>query len=305
MSYGRNAKAVKDVNSMSDFRIFTDATADLTDKLKKGLPEIITIPMHLTVGGEDYTYGSIDGIHPTEVYQMQRDGKFATTSQITPVMYFEHFEPYLKEGIDIIYFCFSSGMSGTYQSAMIASMELKEKYPERKIICVDTLGAACGEGFLVREAAKMQAKGLTIEELEEWSIRNRSKVCHWFTVDTFTHLKHGGRVSAATAAMGTMLSIKPLLHVDENGKLEAIEKIRGRKKALSALLARLEEGWLPELGETVIISHADDKESAELLKDKIKEKFSNAEVLISDLGPIIGAHTGPNAITLFYWGSNR
>ena len=158
---------------------------------------------------------------------------------------------------------------------------------------------------MVREAAKMQENGLTILQLEAWVLEHREKVCHWFTVDTFTHLKHGGRVSAATAAMGTVLSIKPLLHVDHQGKLEAVEKPRGRKKALMALVARMEKGWLPELGKTVMISHADDNDSALALRAAIQEKFPNAEILISDLGPIIGAHTGPNALTLFYWGSNR
>lgn len=290
---------------MDNYKIFTDATADLTNELKEGLPEIITIPMYVTVGNEEYTYGDASGITPTEFYQMQRNGKFARTSQITPSTYIEHFEPYLQKGIDIFYLCFSSAMSATYVSAQMAAIELEEEYPERKIICIDTLGAAGGEGFLVREAAKMQATGLTLSQLEAWVMEHREKVCHWFTVDTFTHLKHGGRVSAATAAMGTVLSIKPLLHVDYQGKLEAIEKPRGRKKALMALVSRMKKGWLPELGKTVMISHADDKESALALKELIQESFPSAEILISDLGPIIGAHTGPNALTLFYWGSNR
>lgn len=290
---------------MAAYKIFTDATADLTEKLKEGLPEIITIPMHVTVDNKEYTYGDVEGITPTEFYQIQRNGKFAATSQITPTTYVEYFDAYLHKGIDIFYLCFSSAMSGTYMSAQMAAIELQEEYPERKIICIDTLAAAGGEGFLVREAAKMQAKGLTIEQLEKWIEEHREKVCHWFTVDTFTHLKHGGRVSAATAAMGTMLSIKPLLHVDNQGRLEGIEKPRGRKKALTALVNRMEQGWLPELGETVIISHADDYESALILKERIQEKFPTANVLISDFGPIIGAHTGPNALALFYWGTNR
>ena len=213
---------------MGKYQIFTDATADLSPESLKGLPSVEIIPMQIEIGGAEYTFGTPDGITPQEFYGLQRKGSFATTSQINPTVYFQYFEPCLRQGVDVLYLCFSSGLSGTYQSAMLAAEELQQEYPERKIICVDTLGASAGEGFLVREAAKMQGNGLTIEELAEWVTKRRLQVCHWFTVDTFTHLKHGGRVSAAAAAMGTALQIKPLLHVDDNGKLQVMEKSRGR-----------------------------------------------------------------------------
>ena len=290
---------------MAEFQIFTDATADLSPTLLAGLPSVEIIPMQVEIGGTEYTYGSPDGITATEFYRLQRAGNFATTSQINPTVYFQYFEPCLRQGVDVLYLCFSSGLSGTYQSAMLAAEELQQEYPERKIICVDTLGASAGEGFLVREAAKMQGNGLTIEELAEWVTKRRLQVCHWFTVDTFTHLKHGGRVSAAAAAMGTALQIKPLLHVDDNGKLQVMEKSRGRKKATAAQLARMERGWMPELGKSVLIAHSDDPEAAKMLQGRIMERFPDAEIQITYIGPVIGAHTGPGTVALFYWGNNR
>lgn len=290
---------------MAEYRIFTDATADLSPELKEGLPPIEVIPMQVEIGGKEYTYGSPEGITAQEFYRLQREGNFASTSQINPTVYFQHFEPWLRQGTDILYLCFSSGLSGTYQSAELAVKELKAEYPERKIICIDTLGASVGEGFLVREAARMQANDLTIEELADWIVLRRLMVCHWFTVDTFTHLKHGGRVSATAAVMGAALQIKPLLHVDEQGKLQAVEKPRGRNRAIAALAARMEQGWIPGMGKSVLIGHADDLAAADLLKKQIIEKFPDADIHIADIGPVIGAHAGPGTLALFYWGSNR
>lgn len=290
---------------MGNYQIFTDATADLSTALLEGLPSVEIIPMQVEIGGTEYTYGSPEGITAKEFYQLQRAGNFATTSQINPTVYFQSFEPRLRDGTDILYLCFSSGLSGTYQSAQLAIEELRAEYPERKIVCIDTLGAAAGEGFLVREAAKMQAEGLTIDELADWVELHKLKVCLWFTVDTFTHLKHGGRVSATTAAMGTALQIKPLLHVDEQGKLQAVEKPRGRKKAIATLVSRMEQGWTPALGKSVLIGHADNFDAADYLKEQILIQFPDADIHIADIGPIIGAHAGPGTLALFYWGNNR
>lgn len=290
---------------MTSYRIFTDATADLSPELVAGLPPIEIIPMQVEIGGKEYTYGTPDGITASAFYCLQREGNFASTTQINPAVYFQHFEPWLRQGVDILYLCFSSGLSGTYQSAQMAVDELRMEYPERKILCVDTLGASAGEGFLVREAARKQAEGLSLTELLTWIAARRMKVCHWFTVDTFAHLKHGGRVSSTAAFMGTALQIKPLLHVDAQGKLQPMEKPRGRKNAVAAQIARMEQGWMPELEKTVIIAHADDPDGASMLKEEIEERFPTAEVLITHIGPIIGAHAGPGTLALFYWGSNR
>ena len=290
---------------IGNYQIFTDATADLSLELMAGLPAIEIIPMQVEIGGTEYTCGSPGGITAEEFYLLQKTGHFAATSQINPTVYFQCFEPWLRNGTDILYLCFSSGLSGTYQSAILTVEELKQEYPERKILCIDTLGASVGEGFLVREAARMQSEGLTIEELADWVMNYRLNICHWFTVDTFTHLRHGGRVSSAAAVMGTALQIKPLLHVDHLGKLQAVEKPRGRKKALASLLTRMEQGWMPELGKSVLIAHGDDLDGALILKELILGRFPDADILIGEVGPIIGAHTGPGTLTLFYWGNNR
>ena len=209
------------------------------------------------------------------------------------------------QGMDVLYLGFSSGMSGCMQSAGITAEELKEKYPERKIICIDTLCASVGEGFLVLEAAARQAEGMEIEELAQWVRDNRLKVCHWFTVDTFDHLKHGGRVGAASAAMGTMLSIKPMLHVDKEGKLAVMEKPRGQRKAMDAQIKRMDAGWQSGLGRRVIIGHGDDLDKAKLLQEEVIRKFPNAQIQLAYIGPVIGAHTGPGMLALIYWGDNR
>lgn len=202
------------------YRIFTDATADFSMKMMNELPGFSVFPMDITLGGIPYTYGPGGNISVSEFYAKQRSGKFASTSQINPVTYLQGFREYLQQGMDILYLCFSSGLSGTYQAACMCAEELRDEFPERKIYCIDTLCASVGEGFFVREALRKQAEGMKIEELVHWVIEYRLKVCHWFTVDTFEHLRHGGRVSAATASIGTVLNIKPLLHVSNSGHLE-------------------------------------------------------------------------------------
>lgn len=196
-------------------------------------------------------------------------------------------------------------MSGTFQSAQVCAEELREEYPDRQIVCLDTRCASAGEGFLVCEAAQRQAGGYTIEELSEWVIQHRLEVCHWFTVDVFDHLRRGGRVSAGTAVLGTALQIKPLLHVNQNGELAVVEKPRGRKQAIKAQLAKMEQGWLPEMGRTVVVGHGACPDGAQALQEAVQERFPEAKVLTADIGPIIGAHTGPGMLALIYWGNTR
>lgn len=201
------------------------------------------------------------------------------------MVYRECFEKTLKAGEDILYLCFSSGLSSTLQSANLCAQELREEYPERKLIVVDTLCAAVGEAMLVREAARRQQEGLTIEELAAWVEENRLKICHWFTVDSFDHLKHGGRVSAAAAAVGTMLQIKPLLHVDEEGKLRVAEKPRGRKQAIRTQVAHMKEGWTPEMGKLVVIGHGDCPDDVEQLRQAVLKEFPDADIRVAYIGP--------------------
>jgi len=287
------------------YQIITDATADLNEELLTGLPEVKIIPMNVQVNGIEYLFGPGGNIECDEFYAFLRSGQFASTSQINPATYREHFEAILKENKDVLYLCFSSGLSKTIQSAEMAIEELKEEYPDRTILCLDTLCAAVGEGLFVMEAARKQAQGMDIHSLYIWLESHRLNLCHWVTVDTFDHLKHGGRVSATSAAMGTLLGIKPLIHVDENGKLVAMGKPRGKKKALEALLSNMEKGWLPEISKQVIIGHGDSMEVAKELRDIVAARFPEAEIYIAPIGPVIGAHAGPGVLAFFFWGNNH
>lgn len=289
---------------MTAYQIFTDATADFEMQLmsQRG---IRVIPMGVEIGGQEYTYGPGGDITAEQFYALQKSGNYAATSQINPSVYLRYFEPVLRAGEDVLYLCFSSGMSGTFQSAQLCAAELQQQYPDRQILCVDTLSASVGEGFLVYEAARRQAEGYSLQELARWVEEHRLKVCHWFTVDVFDHLRHGGRVSAAAAVLGTALQIKPMLHVDAEGRLAVMEKPRGRKQAISAQLARMEQGWTPELGNMVVIGHGACPQDAELLKQAVCRRFPRADVVVAEIGPVIGAHTGPGMLALIYWGNTR
>lgn len=290
---------------MSAYQIFTDATADMNFSLPAELPAVGFIPMKLEIGGKEYTYGPSGTISAGEFYALQRAGNFGTTSQINPTVYSDCFEPCLQQGKDILYLCFTSGMSGTFQAAQLCAGELQEKYPNQKIICVDTLCASIGEGLLVQEAARKQGEGCSMEEVGQWVMEHRLQVCHWFTVDIFDHLRHGGRVSAASAFVGTALQIKPLLHVDEQGRLAVMEKPRGRKRAIAAQIARMEQGWQPEISSSIVIGHGDDPAAAAELKEAVEKRFPQAKIDVAEIGPIIGSHTGPGMLALVYWGKNR
>lgn len=287
------------------YQIFTDATADMSDTMTFGWPAVEIIPMEVTVGNDTYTYGEGGTLTIDSFYAKLRAGQFASTSQINPAIYREYFEPYLKRGIDVVYLCFSSGLSDTIHAALMCVRELQEEYPERQIICLDTLCASVGEGLLVREALRKQAEGYSFDALCIWIMTNRLNMCHWFTVDTFTHLRHGGRVSASSATMGTMLQIKPLLHVDNEGTLKVMEKPRGSIHAMQSQISKMQAGWMPELGKTVVIGHGDSPDSARILKELVVSHFPDADIHIANIGPIIGAHSGPGTLVLSYWGSNR
>ena len=287
------------------YKLFSDVTADVSEELMRGMPEVELVPMQVELGGENYTYGPGGDLTVEHFYAEQRAGKFASTSQINPMVYRECFEKTLKAGEDILYLCFSSGLSSTLQSANLCAQELREEYPERKLIVVDTLCAAVGEAMLVREAARKQQEGLSIEELAAWVEENRLKICHWFTVDSFDHLRHGGRVSAAAAAVGTMLQIKPLLHVDEEGKLRVAEKPRGRKQAIRTQVAHMKEGWMPEMGNLVVIGHGDCPDDVEQLRQAVLKEFPDADIRVAYIGPVIGAHTGPGMLALIFHGKKR
>lgn len=198
---------------------------------------------------------------------------------------------------------FSSGLSTTCQSARLSAQELSEKYPERKVYAVDTLCASLGQGLLVWHAVQEKNKGKSIEAVREWVEENKLRLCHWFTVDDLHFLKRGGRISAATAVVGSMLSIKPVLHVDDEGHLINVGKARGRGASLTALVDKMEETAIDV--DTVFISHGDCLADAEKVKDMVEERFGTREIVINHVGPVIGAHSGPGTLALFFLGTQR
>lgn len=290
---------------MSEFIIVTDSCADLPAAMVEQLG-VTVLPLMFNLDGKDYhNYPDNREMDPKQFYELLRQGKMATTSAVNVGQYTEVLEPMLAGGKDVLVMAFSSGLSTTYNSAVIAAEELGEKYPERKVRVVDTLCASLGQGMFVWLAAQKQAQGWDVEQVYRWAEDNKQSICHQFTVNDLFHLKRGGRVSAATAVVGTMLAIKPVLHVDEEGHLINIAKARGRAASVKALLDKMEKTVIQPEGQTIFISHGDCLEDAEKLADMIRGKWAVADVIINHVGPVIGAHSGPGTLALFYVGSER
>lgn len=290
---------------MRDYVIITDSTTDLTTEIIKEL-DITVIPMEFNIDGKSYlNYSDERDISYKDFYKDLRNGKSSTTSLINSATFTELFEPILRNGKDILYIAFSSGLSGTYNSSCIAVQTLNEKYPNSKIYVVDSLSASMGEGLLVYHAANKKNAGMDIDELRDWVEDNKLKLCHWFTVDDLHHLKRGGRVSSAAAIVGTMLNIKPVLHVDNEGHLIPVEKVRGRKLSITSLLKMMEKTVTKPEEQTIFISHGDCIEDAEYLAKLIKEKLNVKDIKINYIGPVIGSHSGPGTVALFFLGTER
>ncbi len=285
--------------------IFTDATADLPqeDFLRN---EIQVLPMAYRLGGQEFLFeGGWDEARVCAFYERLRGGEAATTSQIAPGIYEEFFTPWLEKGMDVLYVCFSSGLSGTFQSANISAPMLMERFPGRKVIAVDSLGATFGEGLAVLQAAKNREQGMTIEENADWIGGHVLNNVHWFTVDDLMFLKRGGRISAATAIIGTTLQIKPVMHVDDEGHLIPAEKAQGRRTSLKALARKMRDTGVGLEGQTVYIGHGDARADAEFLADTIRKTVTVGDIHIGTISPIVGAHSGPGTIALFFTGSHR
>ena len=216
----------------------------------------------------------------------------------------EGMEKHLRQGQDVLFLCFSSGLSSTRDACALAAEDLRERYPDRKIYTVDTLAASGGQGMLALLAGRKRKEGASIEEVRDFAEATKLHIAHWFTVNDLVYLKRGGRVSPAAAAVGTMLNIKPVLHVDDAGHLIPMEKVRGRKASIQALYRHMKETALPDQ-KTVLISHARCPEEAEALAEQVRTGFHPQEVLITELGPIIGAHTGPGLMALFFLADHR
>lgn len=290
---------------MTQYEIFTDATSDLPLEVIDSLG-IKIIPMDFEMNGKVYSHYPDERELDSKIfYKMSQEGLMSTTTQITPVKFIQYFTPVLKEGKDILYICFSSGLSGTYGSSQIAISSLKEDYPERKIMSVDSLCASSGEGLLVYLAAKEKLKGKSIEELYNWVEENRLNICHWYKVDDLFHLKRGGRISSVAATFGTALNIKPLLNMDNGGKLQLVEKIRGTKTCEHHMINKLKDNYLPDKYDTIIISHADCEHEAMQLEQILKKECDVGEIIHSKIGPIIGAHSGKGTLLINFYGKQR
>ena len=288
-----------------DFAIFTDSSADLGEDLVREM-DIQVLPLSFTI--QDRTYHNYPDNHelsPHTFYKMLREGQTATTAAVNVEQYLQALEPQLQAGRDVLVLAFSSGLSATYNSSAIAAEELREKYPERKIYTVDTLCASLGQGLLVWLAAKERAKGKTIDEVRDWAVAHKLSICHQFTVDDLHFLKRGGRISSTTAFVGSMLQIKPVLHVDDEGHLINIAKARGRQASLKALVDKMEKTAIDPAHQTVFISHGDCLEDAQMVADLVKERLGVPEVYLNPIGPVIGAHAGPGTVALFYVGTER
>lgn len=287
---------------MREFFITTDSTVDLP---KEYLEENHNLVLSLAYILEGTTYEDMNGLPYKEFYDKVRAGALPTTSQINPEQAQEAFETILKEGKDILHIGFSSGLSGSYNSARIAAEELANTYPEAKVIVIDSLCASMGEGLLLYKANEMKKKGCGIEGIAAWVTENRLNICHNFTVDDLNHLHRGGRVSKATAVIGTMVNIKPVLHVNNEGKLVSVGKVRGRKKSLNELADRMEKQIEGFENDIFMISHGDCLEDAEYVAEQVRTRFGIQNVMINPIGPVIGTHAGPGTIALFFMGHPR
>lgn len=289
---------------MSDYYIVSDVTLDLPQEIVDDL-ELKIIPMDFHLGETTYThYPDERELSCEKFYEELKAGSSSITSQINPVAYENFLEPFLKEGKDILYIAFSSGLSGTYNTGRMMTEELKEKYPKRTIHCIDSLCASIGEGLLVYLAGMERRKGKTIDEVKDFVLEYKTKCCHWFKVEDLHHLKRGGRLTSLEAMVGTALKICPVLSVDKEGKLVVVSKVRGNKKALDYLVKRLEEDGINTKEQTVIIGHSACRSYADTLANTLLERGLVKDVIISNIGPVIGTHTGAGMCALTFVGEN-
>ena len=290
---------------MSKFIILTDSSCDLPAAMADEM-QLEVLPLTVYVENDSYR-NYLDGreIGFKDFYQRLRTTNNVKTSAVNQAQFLEIIEPLAAAGNDVLYLGFSSGLSGTFNAGALAVNELSEKYPERRIYAVDTLCASLGQGLIVYLCWQQQQAGKSIDEVRDYAEKIKLNVCHWFTVDDLMFLKRGGRVSAATAIVGSMLSIKPVMHVDNEGHLIKVDTARGRKASIRALVAEMEKRGTDLAGQHIFISHGDCEEDARYLANLVREKFGVKDVTINYVGPVIGAHFGPGTLALFFVGTER
>lgn len=288
---------------MQNYVILTDSGTDFSREMVKEF-DVELLDLTVTTEGSQPMYNS--ELDPKELYALLREKKSASTAAVNLDAFLAKMTPILESGRDILYLGFSSGLSSTYNSGKLAAEELSEKFPQRKIYTVDTLCASLGEGLLVYHAAKMRSEGKSMEEVRDFALNKRLNLCHWFTIDDLFFLKRGGRVSATTAVVGTMLGIKPVMHVDDEGHLVNVSKARGRRASVDALFDKVKTTMTVDPSDaTVFISHGDCIEDAEYLSARLKGELGVKEVRIGYVGAVIGAHSGPGTLAVFFFGNKR
>ena len=292
---------------MTDFQILTDATADLPLEFLESLG-VAVIPMTIEMEGKDYITGSKDSVLTVqEFYRRLSAGEVARTSQINALTFNQYFEGELQKGRDVLMITLSSNLSKSYEVGESCAEKLQQDYPDRKVYCLDSRNASLGEGLLVYAAAQLQKQGKTVDEVADWVVAARDRTACWVTVDDLSYLQRGGRISTASAAVGMMLNIKPIIYMNEDGMLINVNKVRGRKKSLEAIMEAFRERWALHKEEPVIVGYGSDsiKEDAEFIRDQIKAGGGPENVWIYEIGPVVGAHTGPSVIAIFFLGDRK
>ena len=287
---------------MNEFVIVSDSTVDLPKEYLQS-KQVPIISLSYIMDG--VTYEEMDGLSHKEFFEKLRAGSLPTTSQINPVQAREALESFAKEGKDILYIGFSSGLSGSYNSVRMAAEDLKEEYPDINIITIDSLCACMGEGLLLYKALELKEHGMSMEEIAKWVEANKLHICHNVTVDDLNHLHRGGRISKTTAVVGSMIKIKPIIHMSDEGKLVVIGKERGRKKSLVSIVDRMEKQMQGYDNDIVMITHGDCIEDAEFVKKQVEERFGIHNVMINGIGSVIGSHTGAGVVAVFFMGDKR
>lgn len=288
---------------MSDFVIVTDATCDLPQDFtdKEGID---VVSMSYTIDSKTYSSLDKNALTPHEFFQKMREGSMATTALVNPLSAKEACEKYLKQNKDVLYIAFSSALSGSCDSAMQAADELNRQY-DNKVYVVDSKCASLGEGLLIYYANKYKKEGHSAEETFKYTEELKNKICHYFTVNDLFHLYRGGRVSKSKAVIGSVLQIKPILYTNHEGKLIPLRNAFGRKKALMGLIACMQNKIGDNKNEIVFISHGDCEEEAKYLAEKIKERFGIEKFMINNIGAVVGSHSGPDTIALFFVGNDK
>ena len=287
---------------MNEFVIVSDSTVDLPKEYLQA-KQVPIISLSYIMDG--VTYEEMDGLSHKEFFEKLRTGSLPTTSQINPEQAREALEPLAKEGKDILYIGFSSGLSGSYNSVRMAAEDLKEEYPDINIITIDSLCACMGEGLLLYKALELKERGMSMKEIVEWVEANKLHICHNVTVDDLNHLHRGGRISRTTAVVGSMIKITPIIHMSDEGKLVVIGKERGRKKSLISIVDRMEKQMQGYDNDIVMITHGDGIEDAEFVKKQVEERFGIHNVMINGIGSVIGSHTGAGVVAVFFMGDKR